>query len=224
MKIGLLQCGAMRDALTRAHGDYPRLYADLLGPGFDWSVHRCFEGDIPDDPGQCDGWLVSGSRHGAYEPHDWIPPLEDFLRRVHGRAPLVGICFGHQIVAQALGGRVENFAGGWSVGRQAYEWEGEIVHLNAWHQDQVTRPPEGAVTLARNDFTRHAAFRIGARTLTLQPHPEFSAACIADMIPLVGRGTVPEERLASAEAALSLPLDDEATGRRLARFLRQEEA
>ncbi len=224
MRIGLLQCGVMRDALVARHGDYPRLYADLLGPGFAWSVHRCFEGDVPDDPDSCDGWLVSGSRHGAYEPHDWIAPLESFLRAVHGRRPLVGICFGHQIIAQALGGRVEKFGGGWAVGRRAYDWDGATVHLNAWHQDQVVVPPPGADTVASNPFTRHAGLRIGPRTLTLQPHPEFPAACIADMIVEVGQGTVPDDLLAGARDDLALPLDAAATGSRLAAFFRDAAA
>ncbi len=220
MRLGLLQCGVMRDALTDRHGDYPRLYADLLGPGFEWHVHRCFEGDVPDDPDLHDGWLVSGSRFGAYEDHDWIPPLEALLRRIHGRRPLVGICFGHQIVAQALGGRVEKYAGGWAVGRRAYDWEGERVHLNAWHQDQVVAAPPGAVTVASNEFTAHAGFRIGETTLTLQPHPEFSRDCIADMIPAVGQGTVPDALLDAARGDLDHPVDGAATGRRLAAFLR----
>lgn len=221
MRLGLLQCGEVRDTLASRHGDYPQLYAALLGAGFAWRTFRCFEGDVPEDPDLCDGWLVSGSRFGAYEPHGWIPPLEDLLRKIHGRRPLVGICFGHQIVAQALGGRVEKARQGWAVGRRAYDWGGETVHLNAWHQDQVTSPPPEAAVIARNDFTDHAGFRIGPTTLTLQPHPEFTPAYIADMIPEVGRGTVPEDRLREAEAALPLPVDNALAGRRLAAVFRE---
>jgi len=224
MHLGLLQCGVMRDALIDRHGDYPRLYADLLGPGFDWSVFRCLDGEVPEDPDICEGWLVSGSRHGAYEPHDWIPPLQTLLRAIHGRRPLVGICFGHQIVAQALGGRVEKYAGGWAVGRRAYDWEGETVHLNAWHQDQVVVPPPGATTIISNAFTDYAGFRIGDTTLTLQPHPEFTTEIIADMIPEAGEGTVPDDMLAQARADLAHPVDNAATGRRLAAFFRDHAA
>ena len=219
MLIGLLQCGTISEAIAERHGDYPQLYAQLLGPGFDWRVFRVFEGDVPDDPQLCDGWLVSGSRHGAYEGHDWISPLEQLIRAIHGRRPLVGICFGHQIVAQALGGQVEKFDGGWSVGRRAYDWRGETVHLNAWHQDQVIRPPEGFETILSNDFTTHAGLSCG-KTLTIQPHPEFDAGFIGDMIPHVGRGAVPEEMLAEAEAHLSQPTDNATTGDRLASFFR----
>ena len=213
--IGLLQCDSIRPALRDRHGDYPELYARLLGPGFGWRVFRVDQGDVPGDPTLCDGWFVSGSRHGAYEGHDWIAPLEELLRQVHGTRPLVGICFGHQIIAQALGGTVEKYAGGWSVGRRAYDWQGRTVHLNAWHQDQVTTPPDGAETILSNPFTRHAGLSIGT-TLTLQPHPEFPAALIADMIPEVGAGRVPDDLLAQADSALDLPVDNAWTGDRLA--------
>lgn len=219
MLIGLLQCGATPEALSAQYGDYPQLYAQLLGPGFDWRVFRVFEGDVPDDPALCDGWLVSGSRHGAYEGHDWIAPLERLIRDIHGRRPLVGICFGHQIVAQAMGGQVEKFDGGWSVGRRAYDWQGEIVHLNAWHQDQVIRPPEGFETILSNDFTAHAGLSCG-KTLTIQPHPEFGAEYIAGLIDLVGRGRVDDALVAAAEADLSQPTDNAMTGDRLASFFR----
>ncbi len=220
MRMGLLQCGAVPEPLRARHGDYPDLYSRLLGPGFEWQVFRAFEGDVPDDPGVCDGWLVSGSRFGAYENHDWVSPLEDLLRAIQGDRPLVGICFGHQIIAQALGGRVEKFDGGWAVGRRAYDWNGDSVYLNAWHQDQVVAPPDAAETIAWNGFTAHAGFRIGPRTLTIQPHPEFSAGYIADMICRVAPGKVPGDLLEAARRDLARPIDNAATGRRLAAFLR----
>lgn len=106
-----------------------------------------------------DGWLITGSRHGAYEDHAFIPPLEGFIRDAYGAAvPMVSICFGHQIIAQALGGKVEKFNGGWSVGAQDYDFGDEKLTLNAWHQDQATRsvpkaprspPPAGSAKTRR---------------------------------------------------------------------------
>lgn len=220
MRLGLLQCGEVPPALRATHGDYPTLYSGLLGDGFEWRTYRVFEGELPAGPEACDGWLVSGSRHGAYEDHGWLPPFEDLLRAVHGTRPLVGICFGHQIIAQALGGRVEKNSTGWAVGRRAYDWGGVTVHLNAWHQDQVTRAPAGADTIISNSFTAHAGFRIGPTTLTVQPHPEFSASYVADMIEHVGPGTVSTALLDEARGALDRPVDNANVGHRLADFLR----
>lgn len=220
MRLGLLQCGEVPAPLREAHGDYPALYSRLLGADFDLCTFRVFEGDVPENPEDCEGWLVSGSRHGAYEEHGWLPPLEDLIRRIHGMRPLLGICFGHQIVAQALGGHVEKHRGGWAVGRRVYDWSGERVHLNAWHQDQVVRPPSGAETVMTDAFTAHAGLRIGPRTLTVQPHPEFSAGYIADMIDAVGPGKVPAPLLDAARRDIDRPVDNAAVGNRLADFLR----
>ncbi|PZX18298.1 GMP synthase-like glutamine amidotransferase [Palleronia aestuarii] len=223
MHLGLLQCGATPEALDPVHGSYPALYGRLLGTGFEWTTWRVFDDEWPDGPGDAEGWLVSGSRHGAYEDHAWIAPLEALLRDIaaSGR-PLVGICFGHQIVAQALGGRVEKFGGGWSIGRRAYEIDGETWHLNAWHQDQVVVPPSGARTFAANDFTLHAGLAIGENILTLQPHPEFSPDYIADMIASREGGKEPQHLLDAARDALPLEVDNGRMGRRLAEFFREK--
>ncbi|WOI57348.1 type 1 glutamine amidotransferase [Palleronia sp. LCG004] len=221
MHLGLLQCGPTDTALDIAHGGYPELYAALFGDGFDWTTWRVFDGDLPDGPDAAEGWVVSGSRHGAYEAHDWIAPLEALIREIHASdLPLVGICFGHQIVAQALGGRVEKFEGGWSVGRRGYSIDGQVRHLNAWHQDQVVAPPEGARIIASNDFTRYAGLAIGDRTLTLQPHPEFPSGYIESLIEARSDSGVPPEMLAQAREDLTLDIDNDAIGAWLADFMR----
>ena len=114
MKIGILQTGHSPDNMKDALGDYGDMFVKLLGGhGFDFQIWSVVDGDFPASAVDADGWLITGSKHGAYEDHDWIPPLEQLIRAIReaGR-PLVGICFGHQIIAQALGGKVEKFAGG----------------------------------------------------------------------------------------------------------------
>ncbi len=114
MRIGILQTGLAPENLSPAMGDYPDMFARLLdGQGFTFQTWRVVEGEFPADVHAADGWLITGSRHGVYEDHPWIAPLEQFIRDAYAaHVPLVGICFGHQIVAQAMGGRVERFAGG----------------------------------------------------------------------------------------------------------------
>lgn len=222
MKIGILQTGHAPDALRPDHGDYPDLFQRLLaGHGFAYQTWAVVDGDFPTGPQDADGWLITGSRFGAYEDHPWIAPLEALIRAIHAAdVPLVGICFGHQIIAQALGGKVEKFPGGWSVGRNEYDFDGDIVALNAWHQDQVTVRPEGAKVCASSDFCANAALVYGDRIFTVQAHPEFSKPFLADMIEKRGRGLVPDLLLDAAKARLAAPLDDVRLAHRIATFFK----
>jgi GMP synthase-like glutamine amidotransferase len=222
MKIGILQTGHAPDALRPDFGDYPDLFQRLLGGhGFTFRTWAVVDGEFPQGPQDADGWLITGSRHGAYEDHAWIPPLEDLIRAIHAAdVPLVGICFGHQIIAQALGGRVEKYPGGWSVGRTEYDFGGETLALNAWHQDQVTVRPPGATICASNDFCANAALAYGNRIFTVQAHPEFSQPFLADMIEKRGRGLVPDPLLDRAQAGLAAPIDDARLADQIATFLK----
>ena len=219
MKIGLLQTGHAPEPLQEVMGDYAAMFMDLLGHDqFDYEVWNVVDMEFPQGVEDADGWLVTGSRHGAYEDHAFIPPLEDFLRAAYAAdRPIVGICFGHQILAQALGGRVEKFAGGWAVGRTQYDWRGTPVTLNAWHQDQVVDLPEGAEVLAGNAHCAHAALLYGRRAFTVQPHPEFGHPAISGLIDHRGDAVEPE-RIAAARQGLDQPVDNARLGDMMARF------
>ena len=117
MKLGILQTGLPPEELIEKHGTYADAFTRLLANrGFEFESWAVLEGKLPDNPEDADGWLITGSKFGAYEEHQWIAPLEDFLRSTYQQSiPIVGICFGHQILAQALGGKVEKYSGGWSI-------------------------------------------------------------------------------------------------------------
>jgi GMP synthase-like glutamine amidotransferase len=135
---------------------------------------------------------------------------------------MVGICFGHQIIAQALGGKVEKFDGGWSVGPTAYEFDGDSITLNAWHQDQITRLPEGAEVIATSPFCRYAALAYDDRAFTLQAHPEFDSPFAKDLIEARGRGVVPDPLLDAAQTRLrSTQIDDTKLARQIADFFKK---
>ena len=211
MRIGILECGPTLPELAVRHGRYPDIFARLLAaPGrsfASWAVH---EMDFPDGPDTADAWLLTGSRHGAYDDLPFIAPLERFIRAAHAAGrPTVGICFGHQIMAQAMGGRVEKFAGGWGFGRQVYAIDGlGEVALSAIHQDQVMRAPEGAAVIGRNDFCAIAALRYDDWGLSLQPHPEFDPAVMGDYLDLRdAAGDADPALLAQARAGLDQPHD-----------------
>lgn len=222
MKIGILMTGHALPSLIERRGDYDAIFAEMLaGEGFAFENFAVVDGDFPSGPEAADGWLITGSKHGAYEDHAWIPPLEALIRDIaKAERPLVGVCFGHQIIAQALGGTVVKFPGGWSVGRQAYEIDGQSLSMHAWHQDQVIDLPPGAQVIGRSDFCANAALAIGDHILTIQPHPEFDADILSTIAEERGRGVVPEDLLAQAKADLEQPTDRMAFAARIARFFK----
>lgn len=184
MKIGILQTGRRPDQLIGKQDDYDGLFRSLLGGrGFEFDTYAVLDDVFPTGPEAADGWLITGSKFGAYEDHSWIPPLEALIREIYASCrPMIGVCFGHQIIAQALGGAVEKFSGGWSIGPTDYETPlGKTLRLNAWHQDQVVQRPVDATCLAGNDFCENAVLAYGDRVLTFQGHPEFTDAFLADL-------------------------------------------
>lgn len=186
MKIGILQAGHSPPELTEKFGDYDEFFKRLLaGNDFEFSSYPVVDGVFPAHIDDADGWLISGSKFSVYEDHEWIAPLEDFLREAFaGGKPMVGICFGHQILAQALGGKVEKFDAGWSVGVESYQLDGysEDVTLLAWHQDQVIEPPTQARVVGSSAFCPYAALAYGDQAYTIQPHPEFEVDFVAELI------------------------------------------
>ncbi|WP_298908756.1 type 1 glutamine amidotransferase [uncultured Aliiroseovarius sp.] len=223
MKIGILQAGHSPDELRDSVGDYGEMFTRLLdGHGFDFQIFSVVDGEFPAGTDDADGWLITGSKHGVYEDHDWIPPLEDLIRDIRDAGqPLVGVCFGHQIIAQALGGKVEKFDGGWSIGRTEYDFGDQKLALNAWHQDQVIDAPEGAEIIASTDFCANAAMMIGDKILTIQPHPEFTAPLVAGLIEHRGRGNVPDALLDAAEDALDTGTDNAMFAEQMAAVLKR---
>lgn len=224
MKIGILQTGHAPEALIQDSGDYDQMFCDLLsGNGFEFETFAVVDGQFPRDADAADGWIITGSRHGVYEPHDWIPPLEDLIRAIHAKKqPLAGICFGHQIIAQALGGKVAKFEGGWAVGHVTYQQDGQPITLNAWHQDQVIERPAEARVLAGNDFCENGILAYGDHIWTLQPHPEFDNEFTGGLIDKRGRGVVPDQILDQASQQLDTPVDSPAIATFLAEFMKKE--
>lgn len=192
--VGLLVCGAFSEKIMKKHaGDYEDFFIRDLSaadPTLSFKVFRVFEGHFPEDERECDAWLVTGSASGVYEDLPWIPQLLELIRRIyHSDIPLVGICFGHQALAQALGGHVQKSSRGWGLGVEHYEMayelpgiEGNILSLHAIHQDQVTEIPTEAKVIARNSHCPVAGLRYRGQAVSLQPHPEFTPAFEQDLI------------------------------------------
>lgn len=223
MKIGILQTGHSPDEMKHSHGNYDDMFYRLLeGYGFTFENFPVLDDVFPENAAVADGWLITGSKHGVYEDHSWIQPLEALIREIRTAGlPMVGVCFGHQIIAQALGGKVEKFDGGWAIGRTTYDLEGETIALNAWHQDQVVKRPEGARVVGQNAFCENAMLAYGDKIWTIQPHPEFDAPFVDGLIRYRGKGVVPDTHLAAARQHLDEPVHNSDIAARIATFFKQ---
>lgn len=222
MKIGILQTGHAPESLISDTGDYDTFFHRLLdGHGFVFETFSVVDMNFPKGPDAADAWVITGSRHGAYEVLPFIPPLEDLIRAIYAEGrPMIGVCFGHQIVAQALGGVVEKFAEGWSVGATHYDYKGKTVTLNAWHQDQVIVVPREAKVIASSPFCANAALVYGDKIWTIQPHPEFDADFIDGLVRTRGKGVVPDNLLSEARARLGTATDEALIADEMASFLK----
>lgn len=227
MRLAILEVGAPPPELQPRFGGYPSMFERLLGaPATPFKVK---EGDWP-VIADFDAFVITGSAAGVYEDHPWIEPLKAFLRQAKGRAALVGICFGHQIMAEAFGGRVVKSAKGWGVGLHRYDIVGRepwmdpstSVALPASHQDQVVHPPPCVRVLASSAFTPYAALAYWDQpAISFQAHPEFDAPYAAALIES-RRGTRYTDAEADAGvASLDAPNDSQRVAGWINSFLAQ---
>lgn len=226
MEIGILQAGHSPDETKEKHGDYDQFFVRYLADrGFEFENYPVLDGVFPTGPKEADGWLITGSRFGVYDGHDWIAQLEAFLRDVYAQGvPIVGICFGHQILAQALGGKVEKFAGGWAVGPQKYTSDRfGAQNIIAWHQDQIVERPADATVVGASAFCENAILVYGNKALTIQPHPEFTGDFLTDLLAARGKN-LPDEIRAQASNRTDEALTSSAFADHIEQFFRAKHA
>ena len=225
MKIGILETGRPPGALAAEFGDYPAMFSRLLGPEFDVESFDIQAGELPSDSDAYPAYLITGSPAGVYEMLPWIDPLCSFIRSA-GNSRMVGVCFGHQVMAEALGGRVEKSDKGWGAGLHRYEvirrepWmAGEhSVAIPASHQDQVVVQPPHTEIVAASSFTPYAALNWTDRpAISLQFHPEFSPGFAKALIEK-RYDIVPEPD--AAIASLDAPNDNARVAGWIRRFLK----
>lgn len=221
-RFAILKAGTAYRETRERQGDFDRMVMDLLAePGQVWDVHDVEHGQFPPDPAVYDGFVLTGSRASAYDKLPWIGALLDLVRASHGRGQiLLGICFGHQVLAQALGGEVRPNPLGWDVGVRELRLMPEAarvpglagapqpLRIYELHQDVVVHPPAQAVTLASSSHTACEIFTLGPRTLGVQGHPEFDTDTLrVALAKLRGAGLLNEEQTARSEATLAAEPD-----------------
>ena len=223
MKVAILETGRPPGDLDQQFGDYSAMFRQLLGRGFEIETFDVQAGKLP-DPTAHHAYMITGSPAGVYEPLPWIEPLQEFIRSADG-AKMVGICFGHQIMAEALGGHVEKSDRGWGAGLHRYT----VVRAEPWidtsgtiavpasHQDQVVRQPPNTDVVAASDFTPFASLNwLDRQAISFQFHPEFSPGFAKALIEKrYDRVNDPDAAIASLDG----PNDNARVGGWIRRFL-----
>lgn len=238
LKIGILRTDVVRPELQVRHGDYPEMFRKLLtaaagsGEGERPLRFRDLDvrsGDCPDRVDDCDVWLITGSKHSVNDDSAWIRRLEAFVRELDDRRqPLIGICFGQQLVARALGGEVSER--GWVLGvqrsrvLQSLPWMEPSLSgfsLISSHRDQVRSLPPGGQQIADSDACPIGGFVVGDHILCLQGHPEFRPGYAAALLE-ARREQIGEDAWRRAMASLEEPVDSNRVGRWMLNFMQRE--
>lgn len=215
MKLGILAAGITPDDLLHEFGSFADMFVQLfdeVGYPFDYQVYNVRDGFFPGNVDVCDAWIITGSICGVNQNLPWMVKLKQLILDIYSaNIPMAGICFGHQIIADAFGGSVAQYTGGWGIGLHNYTFVGEHdfvlkgpadFSLNAMHQDQVIRKPTGAEVFATSDFCLNAGLIYDTRIITFQAHPEFSAAFEESFIELRKGDVFPTDIAEQALATL----------------------
>lgn len=233
MQLTIIQTGDVPAPLREQFGPYPEMFYrmfDRAGAAFDYRTVRAHDGAPLPDPSQLEGIIITGSAAGVYDDLPWLEPLRQFIRSAYSaKTPMLGICFGHQIMADALGGDVRKSGKGWGLGRHVYEVRNrpgflgtapDALAVACSHQDQVIGAPADADVFLASGFTPNAGllYRNG-RAISLQPHPEFDDDYTLALAEL-RRGKAPDEVVDTAVASLSIVSHSRDVAGYLGAFLR----
>ncbi|MFC3286057.1 glutamine amidotransferase-related protein [Litchfieldella rifensis] len=235
MRIGLLQCDDVAPELRDEHGNYPEMFQRLftsVDPTLTFRVWRCLDGEIPDDVDAVDAWVTTGSKFGVNDGLAWVDELCGFVCKLwEAGKPLVGVCFGHQVIAKALGGKVIKSPRGWGVGMSFNRVTEHAAWMEPWqpsldllvsHQDQVEELPPQSRVLAESDFCPFYLMQVGEHFLGVQGHPEFPKPYSRDLMRLRSH-LVGTERVGEGLASLDAPVDDHLMVRWILNFLRSRQ-
>lgn len=236
MKIGILQCDDVADELQAEFGNYPAMFEAMLSeaaPNFQFVTYRVVSGEFPDSIHDCDGYITTGSRYGVNDDSRWIDELETFVVDLdRAEKKFVGICFGHQMLVKALGGKVVESDRGWAVGISCNRidvkkgWmnpDQEKLNLVVSHHDQVSQLPQGIEVLASSDFCPYYMLQYRGHMMSVQGHPEFSKAYSSALMDKRAN-LIPAARIREGKVSLEEEVHDVLMMRWIVNFLNDEHA
>jgi GMP synthase-like glutamine amidotransferase len=235
MKLSILLAGENPDLLRARFGSYAQKFENMLAPvdnSFTFETIRVLDGEQIPDPAHLQGVIVTGSAKGVYDDVPWMEPLREAIRDLYAAGvPMLGICFGHQVMAEALGGTVTKSAKGWGLGRHVYELNGAPEYIShpsgrlavaASHQDQVIVAPATARTFLSSPFTPNAGLTYAnGAAMSMQPHPEFEIDYSAAIFELRRNNPLSDKEVERAVDTLAQPMDNEFVAGALAAFFLQ---
>lgn len=228
--LGLLETDTLYDALIDDYGSYGKMFAgffDALGGQLSYRHYQVQTGEFPQRIDECDAYLITGSKAGVYDPLPWIADLQNWIVEFHHqRARIIGICFGHQIIAHSLGGLAAKSNKGWGLGvldcKQTLLGSESTLRLIHSHQDQVIALPPEATRLAGSAFCPNAALAIDNSVLSFQGHPEFTPAYLQRLLEQRG-GRIDSGVIERALTSLGTSTNHEQVGRYLLDFINRKE-
>lgn len=228
IKVGILQTGNPPGPLQERFGSYSEMVQQLLGPAHEFVTFDVRRGELPLATEACDAYIITGSAAGVHDGDSWIGALKEFVQNASGHSAMVGVCFGHQLMAEAFGGRVVKSRQGWGIGLHRYElrarapWMDDVssIAVPVSHQDQIVEAPADAEVLAGSGFTAYGILAYPQRrAISLQCHPEFPPEYAAALIELRRNSMFSAELADRALDTLRESNDRALIGRWLARFL-----
>ena len=232
--IAILKADEVEPALSTRFGELEDMMQSMLrvehDVEFKCTTFRVYKNELPINVDEFDGFLITGSRSSVFDNESWIKNLMQFVRYLDiEKRRVAGICFGHQLIAEALGGRVTRASQGWGVGVQAYDVKSQALQLGidsaevslpCCHQDQVVTMPPNAIRFLSNDFCENAGFVLGKHILAVQPHPEFSVTYLECILRAIEDKI--SDRIDEALSSLQKDTDNWVFEKLIAKFLRGE--
>lgn len=231
--IGILQCGALPEDIQEPYGDIPDMVITALqkiDPALTFSIFDAINDPLP-ELDTCDAYLCTGSTSSSYERTPWMLTLEEFIRECARKGKkLLGICFGHQLITQALGGKVAPCERGWALGTGFYELSSQKSWMHpplgkldilVMHRDQVSQIPERSQVIAHSQFCPYFMVLHSPHVLTIQGHPEFTPAILRHLTDS-NIDNFTANKIREALSSLSAPIDADVTLQWMINFIKAE--